>query len=50
MSKTSEPQERQIGGFDETYMDHLDPDAPDFLEKFIEAVQRPMKIVKEEEK
>ncbi|MEK3722301.1 hypothetical protein [Paenibacillus sp. FSL H8-0034] len=48
MSKTTQQQEGQIGGFDETYLDELDPEAPDFVERFIEAVKRPIKIENEE--
>ena len=48
MAKTSKHQEQEIGGFDETYMDDLNPDDPDFVEKFIEAVKRPIEIAKEE--
>jgi hypothetical protein len=43
------PQERRIGGFDETYLDGLDPNAPDFAEKLVEAVNRPVAEKKEDE-
>jgi uncharacterized protein YeaO (DUF488 family) len=48
MAKTSKHQEQEIGGFDETYMDELNPGDPDFVEKFIEAVKRPIENVKED--
>lgn len=48
MAKTSKHQEQEIGGFDEAYMDDLNPRAPDFVEKFIDAVKRPIEILKEE--
>ncbi|MCY9734160.1 hypothetical protein M5X17_10415 [Paenibacillus alvei] len=47
MAKTSKPQERHIGGIDDSYMVDLDPNAPDFLEKYIEAVKRPVTTEKE---
>lgn len=49
MSKTTrQPKDQQTGGFDESYLDGLDPDATDFVEKFIEAVKKPIKIEEEE--
>ncbi|CAH1205301.1 hypothetical protein PAECIP111891_02722 [Paenibacillus allorhizoplanae] len=48
MAKSSKHQEQEIGGFDETYMNNLNPEDPDFVEKFIESVKRPIEIVKDE--
>ncbi|CAN7463731.1 hypothetical protein LJR153_003143 [Paenibacillus sp. LjRoot153] len=48
MAKTSKHQEQEIGGFDEAYMDDLNPGDPDFVEKFIEAVKRSIEFEKEE--
>lgn len=48
MAKISKHQEQDIGGFDETYMDNLNPEDPDFVEKIIEAVKRPIEIAKDE--
>jgi hypothetical protein len=50
MSKTSQSREREIGGFDDGYLDKLNPKDPDFLEKYYEAVTRPMATAKDEQK
>lgn len=42
MSKTSKHQKENIGGFDETYLDKLDPTDPEFLEKYIKAASAPI--------
>ena len=49
MSKTSHTQGREIGGFDDGYLERLNPKEPDFLDKYIEAVTRP-KAIKEQNK
>lgn len=48
MSKTSHPRGREIGGFDDGYLERLNPKDPDFLEKYIDAVTRPKEEQKEE--
>lgn len=47
MSKTSKQPKEQIGGFDESYLDKLNPDDPDFVEKYIKAVSAPIKTNEE---
>jgi hypothetical protein len=49
MEKNSEVQ-KQIGGFDESYLDDLDPNAPDFFEKYIEKVLEPVEPEKNDKK
>lgn len=46
MSKTSKQQKESIGGFDESYLDKLDPNDPDFVEKYIKAVLAPIEYDK----
>ncbi|MEC0269401.1 hypothetical protein [Paenibacillus anseongense] len=42
--------QKQIGGFDECYLDELDPKAPDFLEKYFEKVLAPVEPDKKDSK
>jgi len=50
MSKTSQPQDRQIGGIDDSYLDKLDPNDPDFWDKYIKAVMAPIEPDENKEK
>lgn len=42
MSNTSKQQKEIIGEFDETYLDKLDPNDPDFVETYIKAILDPI--------
>ncbi|WP_171056096.1 hypothetical protein [Paenibacillus sinopodophylli] len=50
MTKTSKQQERLVGGIDDGYLDNLNPDDPDFLEKYIAAITQPHELAEEEKK
>ncbi|GAA4827963.1 hypothetical protein GCM10023310_00810 [Paenibacillus vulneris] len=47
MEKNSGKQ-NQIGGFDESYLDDLDPNDPDFLKKYFEKVLGPVEETKKD--
>ncbi|MGO4543237.1 hypothetical protein AB4Z29_00355 [Paenibacillus sp. 2TAB23] len=50
MTKISKQQERQVGGIDDGYLDKHNPNDPDFLEKYIEAITRPHELADVEKK
>lgn len=48
MEKNSQQPEHPVGGIEDSYLDKLNSNDPDFLGKYIEAVKAPIELQKED--